>query len=108
MRQDFSLQNDLGVRRNFQIDGLALDERHRFLEHAADHIVLIDIERHEGKGADGKGRMHSQNDRDLQSLVSVFGIPLAPGQVHARGQMHMQPIFAHQHGAVETQVSHSR
>ena len=105
--QDAPLQDHLRMRRHLQRHALALHQRHRLLHHASDDIVFVHVERRQRQGADGEGGVDPHDEGDVQGLAPLLGVARAAHEVHARRQVHAQPVALHHHGAVEAQVAHS-
>ena len=104
--QDPPFQNHLRMGRDLDRHGLATHQRHRLLHHAADDVVFVHVEGRQRQGADGEGGMDPHDEGDVQGLAPVLGVALATPEMHARGQMHAQPVPLHHHGPVEAEVAH--
>ena len=103
-RADFAFQHDLGVGRHVERDGLAANQRHRPLQHAAGDPDLVGVERREAQRADEERRMVADHDRDRagQAALLVF----LPDDVAVGGlrELHAEQVLLVHHVAVDADV----
>ena len=71
-RWNFSFQDDLGMSRDFQIDGLALHELHLFLQQRRGDLELIHAVLCGGRRGEVVHRMVTDQDRDRHRLILRF------------------------------------
>ena len=108
---DQALDDDLGVGRHVEVDGLGLDDADRLAGEAAGDAELVEIdgellrpgEHHHGRGADDDG------DRHLLAAVAVFEpVPEAAGAGRlARHHAHREPVGRLQRRAISAHVLHA-
>ena len=107
LRIDQPLDDDLGVGGNVEVDGLALDHRHRPAGEPAGHAKLVEIdvellragEQHHRRGAD-----HDRDRHRLFALVVFLPMQIAARPAGARHHPHHHPVRRFQRSAIRAAV----
>src|SRR5258708_9811497 len=90
-RQNLALDHDLGLRRDLDIDGFALDQFDRLPEKRPRYLEFVNLHRYFGCGRYIDRRVHTDNDCDLQVAASRFAalqmLPDMPARMQARTEL---------------------
>lgn len=102
--QDAALDDDLGLGGNHEVDTRAGSHRHGAATDGIGDRHLVRFVGYRGTGAQKDLGRCTEQDGDVERLVSRFGLGLVAGQVMRRRQSHAQFRVAHHHCTREGQV----
>ncbi len=105
--QDLSFEDDLRIRHGLEIARHAAHEAKRFLHQPSHHVQLVDIDRHQRKGAQHPERMAPQDDGHGQGFIHALGLLMVNIEVFSRVDMNVGGLPVHDLAPDEGRIPHA-